>query len=64
MKLKSNKSQLPKFYKVKQLKENSTWEFCGKYNFTENSIEIKKRLDWNQLKDKIQLMNSVEKTTS
>ena len=44
MKLKSNESQLPKFYKVKELKEYSTWEFCWKDNFTENSIEIKWKL--------------------
>ena len=44
MKLKSNESRLPKFYKVKQLKEKLTREFCWKANFTEDSIEIKGKL--------------------
>ena len=53
MKLKSNESQLPKFYKVKQLKENLTQEFCWKDNFTGKSIKIKLKIkfhSWTQLK--------------
>ena len=44
IKLKSNESRLPKFYEVKQLKENLTREFYWKNNFTEDSIEIKRKL--------------------
>ena len=50
MKLKSNESQLPKFYKVKQLKENSTQEFYWKDNFTENLTEIKWKLKIQKIK--------------
>ena len=39
------KSRLPKLFEVKQLKENLIREFCRKENFTEESIEIKWKLE-------------------
>ena len=44
IKVKLNENRRPKFYKVKQLKENSTPEFCWKDNFKEDSIEINLKL--------------------
>ena len=65
IKLESNESRRPKFYEVKQLKENLTRKFCWKENFTEDSVEIKwkfkKKISQNQLKDKIPPVNSAER---